>query len=38
METILRRKLDRIELVGAAMLAVYLLLATAMYLQYVRPM
>jgi len=38
METILRRKIEGIELAGAAMLALYLLLATAMYLQYVRPM
>ncbi len=38
METTLGRKLDRIELAGAAMLAMYLLLAAAMYLQYVRPM
>ncbi len=38
METILRRKPDRIEFAGVAMLAMYLLLATAMYLQYVRPL
>jgi hypothetical protein len=38
MENILRTKPDRIEFVGAALFAAYLLIAAMMYLQYVHPL